>query len=736
MEWEMPNDTTPCCPNGQLCVFQIADQKPWEKWEPVCRSYDEFMGLRAWDVSDCDYDRLSCDVETFDIVNSTTSMDLNASAQRSVIIVSCIYLGVGVFGAFVAWLLVRQRRTRPSEPSNNFIITKTRNALEKAFSNSPTSNEVSSNHNGLSSPQQPQEEEAPRYRKTLGMLAAILLLTGICSLTLGIVLLFATRRSFSRDPTASKDSIPLYIGQCESSKVKTYNLVAHLVINIIGTVVLASSAFAQKICLTPTEDDVLSRIQAGKDVKIGASFPRGVRKATSWLWLLMLLSSLPVHLLINAAAGIAIRPIEAVGVWGIRQQDLREFENIRIKLSNGIHFAPISIPWDQIEAWTLVSSDECVDLIAEQDLFVLRYRNIAVVLDESSTLNDPSAGWEFFGDPELAPRLSPNVSYANASDARSTIIKSSEIARCYVDTYPSSCQVSIRWQPLLITGVTVIFKGLLVSFALRHGHYFRQRLISCLGDLIVVAEEHPELFPLRSEPPKNLKFRARKKGEYTFSEADRIILPTSYMFALALIIAGVSKPQRIGLANGRDEVYGVSLGPMNRDTLLKSPPSSLLAAAIKTNLPQLVLSSWYLVWNNVISRLWVEREWRSFYLHRQKVRVSTAGSKPGRCTGSLDLLSDSHPDRDTSEHRVGRTLVYQLFIRGTFVHWNIDSYHDIQLNHIRLDEKEGADASYGGVRLESLVLLLRSPEASSRRWDLMGGYFDWFGEDGRLSRSS
>ncbi|KAF5008481.1 hypothetical protein FDECE_5240 [Fusarium decemcellulare] len=538
-------------------------------------------------------------------------------------------LGVGVLGAVVAWLLGRQRQTRPSEASNNFLITRMRSALVKASSYSPTANEVSSNHNDLSSPQQPQEE-ALQYRKTLGMLAVILLLTGICSLTLGIVLLFATRRSFSRDPTASKDSIPLYMGQCESSNVKTYNLIAHLVINIIGTVILASSAFAQKICLTPTEDDVLSQIQAGRDVKIGASFPRGVRKATSWLWLLMLISSLPVHLLINAAAGIAIRPIEAVGVWGIRQQDLREFENIRIKLSNGIHFALISIPWGQIEAWTLVSSDECVDLIAEQDLFVLRYRNIAIVLDESSTLNDPSAGWELFGDPELAPRLSPNVSYANASDARSTIIKSSEIARCYVDTYPSSCQVSIRWQPLLITGVTVIFKGLLVSFALRHGHHFRQRLISCLGDLIVVAEEHPELFPLRSDPPKNLKFRARKKGEYTFSEADRIILPTSYMFALALIIAGVSKPQHIGLANGRDEVYGVSLGPMNRDTLLKSPPSSLLAAVMKTNLPQLVLSSWYLVWNNVISRLWVEREWRSFYLHRQKVRVSTTGSKPGR----------------------------------------------------------------------------------------------------------
>ena len=43
---------------------------------------------------------------------------------------------------------------------------------------------------------------------------------------------------------------------------------------------------------------------------------------------------------------------------------------------------------------------------------------------------------------------------------------------------------------------------------------------------------------------------------------------------------------------------------------------------IIANCPQLWLSIGYLLWNNQITRIWMEREWRSFYRHRHKPRVS------------------------------------------------------------------------------------------------------------------
>src|SRR5271163_1136687 len=51
-------------------------------------------------------------------------------------------------------------------------------------------------------------------------------------------------------------------------------------------------------------------------------------------------------------------------------------------------------------------------------------------------------------------------------------------------------------------------------------------------------------------------------------------------------------------------------------------PESASLQIIIANSPQLWLSLGYLLWNNQITRIWMEREWRSFYCNPKKPRIS------------------------------------------------------------------------------------------------------------------
>jgi hypothetical protein len=86
-------------------------------------------------------------------------------------------------------------------------------------------------------------------------------------------------------------------------------------------------------------------------------------------------------------------------------------------------------------------------------------------------------------------------------------------------------------------------------------------------------------------------------------------------------------------------------------------PNTFPLQVIIANCPQLWLSVGYLLWNNQITRIYMEGEWRSFYRRAQKPRISY-----GKSNGEVGV-------RETRWLQLPYLLSFFLMILSTILHW-------------------------------------------------------------------
>ena len=104
-------------------------------------------------------------------------------------------------------------------------------------------------------------------------------------------------------------SFVLISGQCDH--IGLLSDVAHLLVNIIDGVRLGISNYLQQICISPTDENIFIEVRERGDVMFGdnslSSLVRRMsrRKSVCIFWVLLLLTSLPAHLLLNGSVGIA-----------------------------------------------------------------------------------------------------------------------------------------------------------------------------------------------------------------------------------------------------------------------------------------------------------------------------------------------------------------------------------------------------------------------------------------------
>lgn len=124
----------------------------------------------------------------------------------------------------------------------------------------------------------------------------ILLGVSIFSLNLGLTIWVSTRF------TVVQDLAIVYEGSC--SKVKNSITWIHLAINILSTLLLAGSNFCMQILCAPTREEVDAAHARRKWLSIGVPSFKNlfyVDRKKSALWIILGLSSIPLHLLWNSA---------------------------------------------------------------------------------------------------------------------------------------------------------------------------------------------------------------------------------------------------------------------------------------------------------------------------------------------------------------------------------------------------------------------------------------------------
>ncbi|GIZ44544.1 hypothetical protein CKM354_000774000 [Cercospora kikuchii] len=93
----------------------------------------------------------------------------------------------------------------------------------------------------------------------------------------------------------------IFTGSCKTSRA--IDLSMHLFINLLGTILLAAGNNCAQILSAPTREEITQAHRRGRWVDIGVPSVRNLREIPAWrisLWLLLYISSAPLHLIYNS----------------------------------------------------------------------------------------------------------------------------------------------------------------------------------------------------------------------------------------------------------------------------------------------------------------------------------------------------------------------------------------------------------------------------------------------------
>ncbi|KAI1418430.1 hypothetical protein F5Y13DRAFT_176522 [Hypoxylon sp. FL1857] len=98
-------------------------------------------------------------------------------------------------------------------------------------------------------------------------------------------------------------SLYFFDGDCDGGNVSQVNMVLHLLINIISTLVVTSSNFFMQILNSPSREELNTAHFKGSWMGIGIPSVRNafsVSRFKTWCWICLLISSIPIHILFNS----------------------------------------------------------------------------------------------------------------------------------------------------------------------------------------------------------------------------------------------------------------------------------------------------------------------------------------------------------------------------------------------------------------------------------------------------
>ena len=495
---------------------------------------------------------------------------------------------------------------------------------------------------------------ANSYIGSARILSYILLVTAVlvlvaCGYSVHRAMTFPDKEQYGY--TTIMPSFVLASGECDYIGRLSDGLL--LLVNIIGGVCLGISSYLQQLCTSPTREDFSTEMKVHGDVNFGGNSPSSLfrrmrkRKVICILWVFLLITSLPAHLLLNGSIGVA-------PTW-LSLQVAAVYQNMTSQYIVG----------DQI-TWTNISNKECNDILFQMSQ--VGYGNYDIL--KLTVVIDPSPGFESFlfqmgynaTEISAPPTWNESESYILVGGLLMTQQANDlQIPYCLAEIINEECGVVVRWLPLVIFSSALAVKAIVACLALHLLQHFKKRLYNTLGDVIFLAVENPEF----KIPNESLASKRKLSKSYMPANGVEVCATRKHKpwarflgkgdwIVYFLLICGVAgvwvlvgynlwmagsgykftwTETGFGLNSG-SAMDSIDWTPQG-DNMLTS--TDIFAAVIAANIPQICISIAYLLFNNQISRLWQEREWRSFYLKRKLPRTGIKSGPGTRSTRWLQL---------------------------------------------------------------------------------------------------
>ncbi|KAG8164133.1 hypothetical protein KVR01_006051 [Diaporthe batatas] len=96
----------------------------------------------------------------------------------------------------------------------------------------------------------------------------------------------------------------IYSERCADNAIGRLNTLFHLMINVLSSLVLASTNFFMQVLNAPSREELDNAHEKGSWLDVGIPSPRNVFRVSRFkriMWILFFLSSVPIHLLFNSA---------------------------------------------------------------------------------------------------------------------------------------------------------------------------------------------------------------------------------------------------------------------------------------------------------------------------------------------------------------------------------------------------------------------------------------------------
>ncbi|KAF9061631.1 hypothetical protein BDP27DRAFT_1234938 [Rhodocollybia butyracea] len=438
----------------------------------------------------------------------------------------------------------------------------------------------------------------------------------------------------------------IFEGDCNT--VDRVTLGIHLVINVLGTLLLSASNYVMQSLSAPTRAEVDRAHEKGLWLDIGLQSMHNLKYTGGWkrlLWILLSVSSIPLHLFYNSSffSTISANDYNWYLAQGPEMQDLPK---------NNWTFnweCPDIEPFN----WELLNPSDCLQTYAMD--FLSDRRDLVVVLGDYTSnntfVNQLNSSMFPVASRGLSPGLTPfdwicdftsgiprQEGVTSCSTEWREIDPSSwimavgltfsesevqflKVQYCLSETTASRCQLQFNL-PLLI--IVVAFNLVKVICMVIVVTRTRDNPLVTLGDAIASFTQNPE--PLTKD--MSLVSRGLDKNEDTTSlsimyqpRKTRWMTTASrrHWIVMGFLVYGL---------RGFSSLWQLGIGKASSGNIIigwaipTHGYGATVASVLLANLPQLIFSMIYLVFNSLCTKLFLALEWSSYAHSRKPLRVS------------------------------------------------------------------------------------------------------------------
>ncbi|KAF2651829.1 hypothetical protein K491DRAFT_579053, partial [Lophiostoma macrostomum CBS 122681] len=425
-------------------------------------------------------------------------------------------------------------------------------------------------------------------------------------------------------------------GKCE--EISHINTIAHVSINIIGTLLLGCSSLVMQMLSAPTREDIDAAHSKQSWLDIGVLSLRNVaffgyaRKAC---WLMLALSSLPLHLIGSWFDGDLFHNPNLTS----EQPDVPNFvDPLRIQTALVHHMSQ----FERLE------KNECIEAYAKQILS--DRRNLVLVTSFSSyqdMMPDENARQapDFLRHPQSRKALCSDGGYKQANTQREPwSVFGFEVDYCISEKPDEKCSIDVAISLLLtviafdLIRVTTMIVSMyclqkeplltigdaISSFILQKPDSLGFRCLSTRRDvqetrrkIRKVEYKAPSMAPRLFRQEEVRRFRACSKLRWAIASALTLMAVSAIMGLLGFAIATLKLYERGDLKS----IWSIGLGKITPWNIITGN-DAIVGMAMMVNLPQLLMSFLYILINGLLTSMSVADEWCQRSYRWRTLRVS------------------------------------------------------------------------------------------------------------------